>query len=42
LDFEFGPLVSTVGRSEFLYGIVGGTEVSKRTTIMAELRAPRT
>ena len=38
LDFEFGPLVSTVGRSEFLYGIVGGTEVSKRTTIMAELR----
>ena len=24
-------------RSEFLYGIVGGTEISKRTTIMAEL-----
>jgi hypothetical protein len=38
LDFEFGPLVSTVGRSEFLYGIVGGMEVSKRTTVMAELR----
>jgi len=37
LDFEFGPLVSTVGRSEFLYGIVGGMEVSKKTTIMAEL-----
>jgi hypothetical protein len=37
LDFEFGPLVSTVGRSEFLYGMVGGMEVSKKTTIMAEL-----
>jgi hypothetical protein len=37
LDFEFGPLVSTVGRSEFLYGLVGGTKVSKKTTIMAEL-----
>jgi hypothetical protein len=38
LDFEFGPRVSTVGRSEFLYGIVGGMEVSKRTNVMAELR----
>jgi len=38
LDFEFGPLVSTVGRSEFLYGIVGGTEVSKKIMIMAELQ----
>jgi hypothetical protein len=37
LDFEFGPHVSSVGRSEFLYGIVAGTEVSKATTIMAEL-----
>ena len=37
LDFEFGPLVSTVGRTEFLYGMVGGMEVSKKTTIMAEL-----
>src|SRR5256714_12791127 len=37
LDFEFGPLVSTVGRSEFLYGVVGGMEVSKKTTILAEL-----
>ena len=34
---EFGPLVSTVGRSELIYGIVGGTEVSKTTSIMAEL-----
>jgi hypothetical protein len=38
LDFEFGPLVSTVGRSEWLYGIVGGVEVSKTTEIMAELQ----
>jgi hypothetical protein len=37
LDFEFGPLASSVGRSEFLYGIVGGVEVSKTTSLMAEL-----
>jgi hypothetical protein len=36
-DAEFGPLTSTVGRSEWLYGIVGGVEVSKTTTLMAEL-----
>ena len=39
LDFEFGPLTSTVGRSEFLYGVVGAVEVSKRTSIMAEVAA---
>jgi hypothetical protein len=39
LDVEFGPLASTVGRSEFLYGIVGGVEVSKKTSIMAEVEA---
>src|SRR5947208_10537641 len=39
LDAEFGPLASTVGRSEFLYGIVGGVEVSKKTSIMAEVHA---
>jgi hypothetical protein len=39
LDCEFGPLASTVGRSEFLYGIVGGVEVSKKTSIMAEVAA---
>jgi hypothetical protein len=39
LDFEFGPLVSTVGRSQFLYGIVGGVDVSQTTTLMAELHA---
>jgi len=39
LDCEFGPLGSTVGRSEFLYGVVGGVEVSKKTSIMAEVAA---
>jgi hypothetical protein len=37
VDFEFGPRVNTVGRGEFLYGIVAGTELSKRTELMAEL-----
>ena len=37
LDFEFGPLVSTIGRSQFLYGTVGGIDISKNTTIMVEL-----
>jgi hypothetical protein len=36
-DFEFGPHVSSVGRSEWLYGIVGGLDVSKTTLVMAEL-----
>jgi hypothetical protein len=38
LDGEFGPLLSTVGRSEWLYGIVGGFEFSKNTSVMAELQ----
>jgi hypothetical protein len=37
-DAEFGPLVSTVGRSEWLYGIVGGFDLSKTTEVMAELQ----
>jgi hypothetical protein len=37
LDLEFGPLLHSVGRSEWLYGIVGGTEVTKTTELMAEL-----
>ena len=37
-DAELGPLISTVGRSEWLYGIVGGFEVTKKTTLMAELQ----
>jgi len=36
-DVEFGPLTSTVGRSEWLYGIVGGIDVAKTTMLMAEL-----
>ena len=36
-DAEFGPLASTVGRSEWLYGIIGGFEVAKPTMLMAEL-----
>jgi hypothetical protein len=36
-DAEFGPLASSVGRGELLYGIVGGFEVSKTTMLMAEL-----
>jgi hypothetical protein len=38
LDFEFGPVLSSIGRSEWLYGIVGGTDVSKTTELMAELQ----
>jgi hypothetical protein len=37
LDFEFGPLVSTVGRAQWLYGIVAGKELTNRTALMAEL-----
>jgi hypothetical protein len=37
LDGEFGPLASTVGRSEWLYGIVGGFDLAKTTMAMAEL-----
>lgn len=35
-DAEFGALVSTVGRSEWLYGIVGGFDLTKTTSVMAE------
>ena len=37
VDAEFGPLARTVGRSEWLYGVVGGLEVTKTTMLMAEL-----
>ena len=37
LDFEWGPVVSTIDRSEWLYGIVGGVELGKTTKLMAEL-----
>jgi hypothetical protein len=36
-DAEFGPLASTVGRSEWIYGIVGGVDLAKTTMFMAEL-----
>jgi hypothetical protein len=37
LNPEVGALVSTVGRSEWLYGFVAGTELTKKTEVMAEL-----
>ncbi len=39
LDVEFGPLISSVGGSEFIYGIVAAREVSKTTSLMAEVHA---
>ena len=36
-DAEFGPLTSTIGPSEWLYGIVGGFEATMTTMLMAEL-----
>ena len=36
-DAECGPRASTVGRSEWIYGIVGGVELAKTTMLMAEL-----
>ena len=39
LDVEFGPLISSVGRGELIYGIVAGTEVTKTTSVMAEVHA---
>jgi hypothetical protein len=37
LDLEWGPLVSTVGASQWLYGIVVGVDASKTTELMVEL-----
>ena len=39
LDAEFGPLISSVGPGELFYGVVAGTEVTKATTIVAEVHA---
>ena len=36
-DVEFGPLTNSVGRREWLYGIVGGIDLAKTTMLMAEL-----
>ena len=37
LDVELGPRASTVGQSQWLYGVVGGFDLSKSTMLMAEL-----
>jgi hypothetical protein len=37
VDFEWGPHVSSVSRSEWLYGVVAGLDVAKPTLLMAEL-----
>jgi hypothetical protein len=37
LDAEFGPRATTVGRSEWLCGIVCGFDLAKTTMLMAEL-----
>jgi hypothetical protein len=36
-DAEFGPRASTVGRSEWLSGVVCGFDVTKQTMLMTEL-----
>ena len=36
-DAEFGPRASTVGRSEWLYGIICGFDLATPTMLMAEL-----
>ena len=37
VDAELGPRVSTIGRSEWLYGMVCGFDLAKSTMVMAEL-----
>lgn len=37
VDFEWGPVVSTVGPSEWLYGIIVSVDATKTTALMAEL-----
>jgi len=37
LDLEWGPLVDTIGRARWLYGIVVGVDAGKTTAFMAEL-----
>ncbi len=36
---EFGPLVSSVGASEFIYGVVAAREITKTTSVMLEVHA---
>jgi len=37
LNLEWGPLVSTVGPAQWIYGILVGKDVTKTTQLMAEL-----
>jgi len=37
LDFEWGPLLGTVGPAEWLYGVVVAADVSRTAAVMAEL-----
>jgi hypothetical protein len=37
IGLELGPHFPTIGQSEWLYGLIAGRELSKRTEIMAEL-----
>src|SRR4051794_9181206 len=39
LDMEFGPLINSTDRGEFIYGMVGAMELSKTTVIMTEVHA---
>lgn len=39
VDAEFGPRASTIGRSEWLYGVVFGFDFAKPTMLMAELHS---
>lgn len=39
LDVEFGPLISSAGPGELMYGVVGATDLSKTTSVMAEIHA---
>ena len=39
LDWEFGPLVNSAGPGELIHGMVAGTEISKTTSLMAEVHA---
>ena len=39
LAAEFGPLVSSVGASEYIYGVVAAREITKTTSVMFEVHA---
>ncbi len=39
LGAEFGPLISSVGQGELIYGVIAGTDLTKTTSIMAEVHA---